>query len=171
MFAYLKLFLDICLWRRDPSHVPASASLFVLLAVLYWVSSLAQAWVAYGAGHLVLQASLDLALTLGFFWLVLAVARRAHRYRQTGAALMGTSVLVTPLMMALLSLRETVRSPYPLAFLVWAATVFAIVWYLFVVGHIVRAALDTGLPTAMGVSIAYFLAGAAVAGVLFPPVA
>ncbi|MFO1378261.1 MAG: hypothetical protein U1F14_14805 [Steroidobacteraceae bacterium] len=169
MFAYLKLFLDICLWRRDPSHVPASASLFVLLAVLYWVSSLAQAWVAYGAGHLVLQASLDLALTLGFFWLVLAVARRAHRYRQTGAALMGTSVLVTPLMMALLSLRETVRNPYPLAVLVWAAMVFAIVWYLFVVGHILRAALDTGLPTAMGVSIAYFLAGAAVAGVLFPP--
>jgi len=169
MLAYLRLFLDICLWRRDASAVPASASLFVLLATLYWFASAAQAWVAYGARPVVLLASADLALTLVFFRLVLALARRTHRYRQTASALMGTSVMVSPLMLLLLELRETAKGPYPVAFLVWAVTVVTLIWYLFVVGHILRTALDTGMLTAMGISIAYFLAGAAVAGVLFPP--
>lgn len=169
MRAYLRLFLDICLWRRDASAVPASASLFVLLATLYWLASAAQAWVAYGARSVVLLASIDLVLTLAFFRVVLGLARRSHRYRQTASALLGTSVLVSPLMLLLLELRETARSPYAVAFLVWAGTVVALVWYLFVVGHILRTALDTGMLTAMGIAIAYFMAGAAVAGVLFPP--
>ena len=167
MLAYLKLFWDICLWRRDPSAVPAATSLCVLLAVLYWFSSAAQAWVVYGAGHLIAQASLDLALTLAFFAVVVAAARRLHRYRQTIAALLGTGVLLSPLMLVLLVLREPLKSPYPVALLVWAVTMATIVWSLFIVGHIMRAALDTGLPTAMGVSVAYFLAGAALARVLF----
>jgi hypothetical protein len=168
MLAYLRLFWDICLWRRDPSAVPEATSLFVLLAALYCLAGVAQAWLANGAGSLVLQTLLDLGLTLAFFGLVLAVARRSYRYRQTVAALMGTSVLLSPLMLLLLALREPLKSPYPLAFLLWAATVATIVWYLFIVGHIMSKALDTGLPTAMGISIAYFLASAAATGVLFP---
>lgn len=168
MLAYLRLFLDICTWRRDASAVPASATLFVLLAALYWLSSAAQASVAYGSRPAALLASADLALTLVFFRLVLAIARRTHRYRQTASALMGTSVLVSPLMLALLELRETAKSPYPVAILVWALTVLTLIWYLFVVGHILRTAIDTGMLTAMGISIAYFMAGAAMAGVLLP---
>ena len=68
--------VEIARLRRDPSVLPASLTLVVILAVAYAASSAVQSWMLYESDRLVARTAADLGLTLGIFWLVLAVTRR-----------------------------------------------------------------------------------------------
>lgn len=169
MGAYLQLFWDLCRARRGPADVPASSSLFVVLVLLYWMGSALQSRIAYGPGRFIGPATLDLVVTLAFFALVLGVTGRRHRYRQAVGAVLGTSILLTPPLLLLLVVQDPAVLPAGLDALLRVALLAIVVWYLVVVGSIMRAALDCGIVAGMGVSITYFLTGAALVASLFPP--
>jgi uncharacterized membrane protein len=81
---------------------------------------------------------------------------------------MGTGALLSPFVILLLTLKEPSADIYGLALLVWAGSVAVILWYVFVFGHIVRSALDTGLFTGVAIALTYVVASAAILTRMFP---
>jgi len=168
MQALLKAFWDIALWRRDPSHLPDSWALVLLAGGAYAALSAVQSWMIYGMDALLLRTAADVGLSCLLVWLLLAAARRRHRFNQTVSAVLGTGALLSPFVIMLLMLGEPSGSNYPLALFVWAGSVAVILWYTFVLGYIVRAALDTGLFTGTALAVCYLVASAAILSQLFP---
>lgn len=80
----------------------------------------------------------------------------------------GTGALLSPFVILLLTLKEPSADIYGLALLVWAGSVAVILWYVFVFGHIVRSALDTGLFTGVAIALTYVVASAAILTRMFP---
>jgi hypothetical protein len=109
----------------------------------------------------------DLALTLTFFWLLLALTRRTHRFPQTINAALGVYVILAPIVIVLLLLRFPAQSNSALSVLVTAGYVVFTVWYLLVVGHILRSALDTGLVTGFAIAVTWLVASIAISRTLF----
>lgn len=163
--------IEIARLRRDPSVLPASFTLVVILALAYAASSALQSWMLYESDRLVARTAADLVLTLGIFWLVLAVTRRLHRYRQTINAILGTSVLLTPFLILLIALQQPAEMLYPVKLVAWAASIGVIVWYTLIVGHILRSALEIGFVTSIAIAITTVLAANAALMKLFPAAA
>ena len=159
--------VEIARLRRDPSALPASTVLLVILAVAYAGSSAMQSWLLYEDDRLLARTAADLGLTLAIFWLVLAVTRRLYRYRQTMNAVLGTSVLLTPLLMLLIGLQQPAEIYYPIKLMAWAGSIAVIVWYTLIIGHILRSALEIGFVTSIAIAITTVIAANAVLGKLF----
>ena len=160
--------VEIARLRRDPSVLPASIVLLAIMAAAYAGSSALQSWLLYSNDRLLARTAADLGLTLATFWLVLAVTRRLSRYRQTMNAVLGISVLLTPLLVLLIALQQPAGMYYPVKLAAWAASIAVIVWYTLIVGHILRSALEIGFVTSIAIAITTVIAGNAVLGKLFP---
>jgi hypothetical protein len=170
MTGLLRSLADIALLRRDPSGLPSS-----------W-PSVAAFVIAYAAVDLVIarvgrieaavgRTALDLGITLPFFWVLLALTRRTHRFPQTVNAALGVYVLLSPVILMLLLLRSPGEAGDGLALLVTASYTAFMIWYLLIVGHILRSALDTGLVTGFAIAVAWLVAGIAISRRLFGPIA
>ncbi len=168
MTALLKTFWDITLWRSDPSHLPDSRQVLLLAAGAYALTSAIQSWMIFGSDLLLARTAADLALAYAVFWLLLSLTGRRHRLNQTVSAALGAAALLAPIVIVLLALKPAAEGNYAIALAVWAASTAVIVWYTFVISHIVRAALDIGPATAFGVAIAYIVINVVVLTRLFP---
>lgn len=171
MQSLFRLYYEIALWRRGPRDVPASIPLLAFVALANFAVSAVQARFAYPDETLegsLLRAAADLALTVLFFWIVLAIGRRSHRYVQTLSALLGSGTLLALPMLVVLLVGRAVPKGSPLGFLVSLAALPLLIWALFVVGHVVRAALESPLFVGMAVSMTYFVVGYVLLVQLFP---
>lgn len=166
MTGLLNALTQIALLRKDPSGLPSSPASVVVFTIGYVAADL----LIGQAGHFraVLPRSLlELALTLPFFWLLLALTRRTHRFVQTVNATFGVYVLVAPLLaMLLLPMRMSG------AFTLLATAVYTgiAIWYILVVGYVFKCALDTQLVTGFAVAVAWILGTRAVSNLFFGPV-
>ena len=160
--------VEIARMRRDPSELPPSIVLFALLAVANVGSNMLQSWLLHENDHLLARSVADLGLTIAMFWFVLAVTRRLYRYRQTMNAVLGVSVLLTPLLLILIGLQQPAQVYYPIKLVAWAGWIGVIVWYTLIIGHILRSALEVGFVTSIAIAITTVIAGSAVLGKLFP---
>jgi hypothetical protein len=168
MQALLKALWDIALWRRDPGHLPDSRTLVGVCALAYAGMSAVQSWMLTGSDRLLARTAADLVLLVSLLWLLLAVTRRTQRLNQTLSAALGTGALLSPLVILLLALRGAAEAHHAVALLVWAGSVAVILWYTFILGHIVRSALDTGWFTGVAIAITYIVASAALLTRIFP---
>ncbi len=159
MIQVLRSLIDIALLRRDPGALPASIVLVVLAAACYAATSALQSWMLHGGDRLFARTALDLGIALALFWVLLAVTRRGHRYRQTIVAVLGTSVVMTPFVVGLLLLQQPALSSYAVKWLAWAGSVAVIVWYTLVVGHILRSALEIGFVTSIAIALTWLIVG------------
>lgn len=159
MIQVLRSLIDIALLRRDPGELPASIVLLVLTGACYAATSALQSFMLHGGDRLFARTALDLGLALALFWVLLAVTRRGHRYRQTMIAVFGTSVIMTPFVVGLLLLQQPALSNYAIKWLAWAGSVAVIVWYTLVVGHILRSALEIGFVTSIAIALTWLIAG------------
>jgi len=169
MTQLLRSLVQIALLRKDPGVLPASIVLAVLLAMAYAVTSALQSWILYGADRIVSRTAIDLGLSLALVWVVLTVTRRGHRYPQTISAVLGTSVLVAPIVVLLLLLMQGPAATYYPAWLVArTGAVVVTIWFILVIGHILRGALETGLVTGVAIALTWLIASRALAEKLFP---
>ena len=168
MIQVLISLVDIARLRRDPGALPHSIVLLVIMAIAYAGSSAVQSWLLHEDDRLLARTAADLGLTLAIFWLVLAVTRRLYRYRQTMNALLGTSVLLTPLLMLLIAMQQPAEIYYPIKLLAWAGSIAVIIWYTLIVGHILRSALEVGFVTSIAIAITSVIASNSVLIKLFP---
>jgi hypothetical protein len=145
MTGLLNSLAQIALLRRDPSSLPSSAASVAVFVLLY--------------------AAVDVVIIL--FDHNFRVVARTHRYPQTVIAAFGAYVLLSPAMVILLLLRVPAESNEGIAFLATAGSVLLVIWYLLIVGHILRCALDTGLVTGFAIALAWTLASIALSQSLF----
>jgi hypothetical protein len=171
MIQLLMSLVEIARLRRDPSALPASIALLVIMAAAYAGSSAVQSWLLHEDDRLLARTAADLGLTLAIFWLVLAVTRRLYRYRQTMNALLGTSVLLTPLLLLLIAMQQPAEMYYPIKLLAWAGSIAVIIWYTLIVGHILRSALEIGFVTSIAIAITSVIVSNSVLIKLFPEAA
>lgn len=164
-----QVFWEIALWRRGPRDVPASGAVFAFTAVVYTATSVFQSFLLAGEEDAFTLGLADLAITLGLFSFVLLVSRHAHRWLQTSTAVLGCGTLFMLPSIGLLLVGQLLPSGGPLAFLVSLASLPLLVWYLFVLGHIVRHAIDSPLITGMAVAMTYFVVSYAAVMHIAPP--
>jgi hypothetical protein len=124
-----------------------------------------------GGYRVVARTALDVAFAFVFIGVVLGVAGRLHRLPQTVIAIFGAYALVSPAIIAMFLLRGPARSNEAIQIFTDAASVLIVVWFLLVVGHVLRSALDTGLVTGFAIAVAWTLAGIALSQAIFgaPP--
>ena len=166
MTGLVRSLADIALLRKDPSGLPSSWASVAVFVLAYAVADIVVA--RTGSVQPVLaRTAVDLALTLPFFWLLLAITRRTHRFPQTINAALGVYVLLAPIIILLLLLRNPARSNEALGLLVTASFTVFMIWYLLIVGHILRSALDTGLVTGFAIAVTWLVATVAISRSLF----
>lgn len=167
MLALIKVFADIALWRKGPQHLPASGLLLALTVALYLVWRL-----ALGAAAellvadvkdrpqypLVANALLDAAITLAWAWVVLALFKRTQRYFQTASALVGTDIIISPVVIGTGVVMLRVGQTSPLALPVGLLFIAAFAWQVFVIAHILRNALEITLFPAIVLTVLYIAA-------------
>jgi hypothetical protein len=162
----VKSLAEIALLRGDPSGLPSSWASVAVFVLAYAVADVVVA--STGSIQPILaRTAVDLALTLPFFWLLLALTRRTHRFPQTVNAALGVYVLLAPVIILLLLLRNPARSSHVLELLVTASFTVFMVWYLLIVGHILRSALDTGLVTGFAIAVTWLVVTVAISRSLF----
>jgi hypothetical protein len=93
---------------------------------------------------------------------------RRHRFAQTISAMFGAYVLLSPLMALLLLGRGPSRSSHSVMVLTNVGSTLVVAWYLLIVAHVLKSALDTALVTGFLIAIAWVLASATLSATVFP---
>jgi len=166
MTGLVRTLADIALLRGDPSGLPSSWASVSVFVLTYAVADIVVALTA-SVQPILARTAVDLALTLPFFWLLLAITRRSHRFPQTINAALGVYVLLAPIIVLLLFLWNSARSSDALELLITASFTILTIWYLLIVGHILRSALETGLVTGFAIAVTWLVVSVAISRRLF----
>jgi hypothetical protein len=154
----LQLFMDICLLRGKPQDLPPSRFLFGLALGASLLASLPALALNLGGPLPALMAGLmDIFLTIVFLRGGLYILEKDARFQQTATAIFGAgailNVIAMPLEVTIAATAEGASLP-PMAGLMYLAL---LVWSLFILGHILRHALDTRLGIGIGVAVLYYI--------------
>jgi hypothetical protein len=166
MTGLVKSLADIALLRGDPSGLPSSWASVPMFVLAYAAADIVVALTG-NVQPILARTAVDLALTLPFFGLLLAITRRSHRFPQTINAALGVYVLLAPIIVLLLLLNRSARSSEALGLLVTASFTIFMIWYLLIVGQILRSALDTGLATGFAIAVTWLVVSVAISRSLF----
>ena len=178
MLALVKVFIDIVLWRKGPQDLPASRLLLALTVLGYFALSLtlgsalemALADVKNRpATPLFGRTLLELALALVWIWLLLALFRHKDRFWQSATAFMGAGIVLSPIVIVAQLVLLRIGQESPLAWPAMLALLASGIWYLLVVSHILRSALEIRLLPAIVLTFLYALSEYFIALRLFGP--
>jgi hypothetical protein len=159
LLALVHFFIDLCLLRRNPQDLPASAALFgvvLAVAVLGGVLLSVTAGASLAAG--LAQTLLDLLLMLGVLHLALKVLNKQPRYLQAATALVGADVVIGLVALLPVSLsRPIVTGAEPGGDVLLAGMLFLalVAWSVLVVGHILRHVFNLTLAQGVVIAIAF----------------
>lgn len=160
----LKLFLDICLYRKGPQDLPASGFLFRLVLVIYL--ALGTLLLAPDTGWLqaALQTAAETAMGLAVVAVLLYTVNRPKRFLQMATAWLGADALISALGIPPLQLLASAGAGQLLGIL-WIALVG---WHVAIMAHIVRHALSQPLPIGFVVAVLYTVVSFQLITFLFP---
>lgn len=165
MYELLKLFFDICLFKKGPQDIPVSKVLLRLLIPIYMFISFLIIILSSDIIDTILQVFLGVILILGSAWVILYVAKKLYRFQQTACALIGTDTVFS--FFALPAMATLIGQGTLLAFIV---VVLLMLWHWVVSGHIFSQALDQPFSFGLGISFLYILTSYQVMALLFPDV-
>jgi hypothetical protein len=156
--AFLKVFLDIVLWRRGPQDLPASGLLFRLTLAAYVAVSVIQlaALQESGATWFVFLV-VDPALLTLCVWLVLRLFGHPERFLQTASAVLGTGALLGLALYLPLQLLLVARGAGPEDVLSQVVALGLMIVFGLVTGRILQLATGSSLFTGVSVALGYFL--------------
>jgi hypothetical protein len=155
MRQWLKLFLEIALWRRGPQDLPASPALLGLLAFLYAVVDVIQLHIfRLEVRSLAAYLVVDLGILMAWLWFLLALFRKRDRFLQTASAVLGTSVLIGMLDVVMFAVQFMIDPRQPISE-VWQLGRFILT--AAIIGRILMIAIETGLFTGIGLMLAIAL--------------
>jgi hypothetical protein len=153
---FLKVFLDIVLWRRGPQDLPNSGLLVALTLVAYELVNLVQiALMEVSIAELLLYLVVDPLLLMGGLWLVMMLFGRKDRWAQTVSAVLGCTALmalvVSVPMVLLVGPRVAGDPPAALQLLALGL----VIAFILVVGRIIQLATDSNLLTGSAIATTY----------------
>ncbi len=162
MWKLLQTFIDIALWRKGPQDLPASRFLLLLVLATYVTASFVQVQLL----DLRLQTAfiivaVDVVMLMLWLWLVLVFFGRSQRFIQTLTAMFGVGALLAliDIVAAIVQLAAGDASGQPST--LWLSLRFLAI--ALIMGRIFMHALDRGLLTGMGLTIAIIYSTSAVA--------
>ena len=167
MFEIVKLFFDICLFKKGPQDIPSYNGLLNGLIVVYALVGFLVLFVTAGFFDAVLQVLVEIALVIVFTKVLLSLFRRPERYVQTASALFGTDALLSFFALPGIASMMTGR----MTLLAFAVMLGLTIWHWVVTGHIIRHAISQSIPFGLGIAFLYILAMYQVMTLLFPEVA
>lgn len=155
---FLRIFLDIVLWRRGPQDLPASGLLLAVAVVAYVAVSILQlALIEDSASSWLFFLVIDPLLLAAWVWLLLRLYARSERFLQTASAVFGTGAvlglaLYLPLQMIVMAIGAEPTSGIAQVFALLVLVTFALV-----AGRIFKLATDSNLFTGIAVALTYFM--------------
>lgn len=159
LLALLRLWWDICRFKRDPEDVPYSPTLLAVVALCQWGLAYL-AWTnsknwQYG----LLAATVYVGTLLLLPYLVLLAAHKTARYVQMQAALLGTSLLLNLVAAILIVSSSFLAEGIPfLQYMVLLVIILMVVWAVAVQGKIYQSALEKSRFIAVCIAIFVLLA-------------
>lgn len=168
----LKVFVDIALRRRGPQDLPVSSFLLWITLGAYLIMAAAGGyfWLSnVQPGGIVLLSVVDLGILVVWFWSVLAICHRQHRFLQTVTALLGTGALIGLLHVGLGTLYGMSQQDVRVAQLAGLGLFVLLIWWLVIVSDILRNALDIGMPGGVALASLYIVTHQAVFFALVRP--
>lgn len=154
---FLRIFLDIVLWRRGPEDLPASGLLVLITLAAYVAVSVAQlallheppsTWLFFLIG--------DPLLLMAWVWLALRIFGHRERYSQTVSAVLGTGALLGLVLYLPLQLIVTLSGQEPASTLAQTFGLLLIVVFALVTGRIIKLATGTNLFNGIALALTYF---------------
>lgn len=165
MLELLKLFFDICLFKKAPQDVPASRDLLYLVIIVYVCVGFLTFILSKNTLESALQVLIKVMLILGITHTVLLVAQKSMRYQQTVNALMGTDLIISFFSLPVIATLDIQDSVLAFIVLVWL-----MLWHWIISAHIFRHALNKAFIFGLGVSFMYKLTSYQIMITLFPEV-
>ena len=170
MQQFLRIFLDIVLWRRGPQDLPASRLLFGLAVAAYVAASVAQlALLGESTATWLFFVVLDPLLLLAWSWFVLRIFGHADRILQSATAVFGANAVLGFLVYLPLQLLVMALGQGPDSGLAQLVALLQVVVFALVTGRILKFATDTGLFTGIAMSLTYVLLVIMLMGLLRGP--
>lgn len=148
----IRFFWSLSLLRRAPQDLPASPWLMgLMLALNLLINTLLGLAVFVSPPRSMLAALLDLMLSAGLLFAALQIRGHPGRWLQAYTGLLGIGVVLGGLGLAYRLLSSMLGVPGVAAML----DLGLFFWSILVMGHILRHALDIGLPFAILIVFAY----------------
>ncbi len=165
-----KLFVDLCLLRANPQDLPHSSSLALLTLVTYTLLSYLLALSSTTPGTALLAALVDVGMLVGLAYAGLWILDLKNRLIKLVTALAGSGTvwqLVALPVMSLLIDGADKASDTALAALGYMLLLALVAWAIFIIGHILRHALNMKFFFALGVALLYVYTSMRVGSALF----
>jgi len=159
----IKLFLDICFFKRGPQDTPASNVLLGLAVLAYMIVGVVLLGLEGNWPGAAIEAVAEGLMLFGFLYLSLYLCKKLSRLRQTATALYACDALISAAAVPLLGWLVVT----PEAKAVYILLTFLMLWHLAVVGHILRHALAIPFFFGVGLAFGYVVASYQVMMVLF----
>lgn len=167
MQQFLRIFIDIVLWRRGPQDLPASGLLLAITLAAYVLVGVVQlalldepvaTWLVYLVA--------DPALLSLFVWLLLRLYGHPERFQQTATAVLGTGALLGVVLYLPLQILVTGSGLGPASLIAQVSALFLVVVFVLVTGRILKLATGASLFTGIAASLTYFIAINALVGAM-----
>lgn len=161
----IRLFYDICLFKKGPQDVPASTLLLGLVVAANLGLGLALSWPDLGWIEAVLQSVTGALALGGFVWAALMLSRKSQRILQTAIAAFGCDTFVSAIAFPLLvwsQIDPDMKGAVGLPLMV------LMLWQISAIGHILRHALSVPLAVGLGLALAYTAISYSLIMTLFP---
>jgi hypothetical protein len=162
---FLRIFLDIVLWRRGPQDLPTSSLLLAITIAAYVLVGAVQLALLEesGATWFVFLVA-DPALLAATVWLLLRLYGHAERFQQAAAAVFGTGALLGIAVYLPLQVLVSGFGFEPASMVAQASALFVVVAFALVTGRILQLATGSSLLTGVAASLTYFVAINALVG-------
>lgn len=170
MLRTLKLFIDLCLLRANPQDLPHSLSLALLTLLTYTTLSYVLALSSTTPGTAVAAALVDVGMLVALAYGSLWTLDLKNRLTKLITALAGSGAvwqLVALPVMGLLGDATGKISENMLAGFSYVLLLILIAWAIFIIGHILRHALNMKFSFALGIALLYVYTSMRVGSALF----
>ena len=169
MLQLFNRFVDLCLLRCGPQHLPRSVGLMVFMVVIYVLVGFAYSTFFVEARYSPLRPLFSLSMLIGVPYALVAVRGMPERFVQTLTALAGTGSLISlaifPMLGAIPDQNVALSAVQEIAYIGFIALYF---WAFVVEGSIYRHALNIPLPLGIVLSLLLTIGLIFIDGALFP---
>ncbi|RPI12060.1 MAG: hypothetical protein EHM60_12865 [Lysobacterales bacterium] len=158
MQKFLRIFVDIVLWRRGPQDLPASSLLLAVTVAGYLgVSILQLAFLDEPGSTWFFFLVADPLLLLCWVWIILKIYGHPERFLQTASAVFGTGAVLGLGLYLPLQFLLSAAGEAPASGIAQVVALGLVIAFALVTGRIIKLATDSNLFTGIAVALTYFL--------------
>jgi len=168
MLQLIRVWFDICLFRKGPQDLPASGFILGLSLGCYALVALLVASPSLGVMDAARLAVVDTGMLAGFVTMLLYLQSKTERINQTLSALAGSGCLMGLFALPLVLLVDPGQPADQVPALLGGFWLLLLIWNLFVMAHIMRHALSTSFAIGLGAAVLYALVSMQIVASVFP---